>query len=679
MYTQCKHRGFVMVSYYDLRDANNAMRALQNKPFHRRRLDIHYSIPKTQSTGSPRVDGAADKDNQNQGTLVVFNLDPSLSNDELRLIFGRHGEVKEIRETPNKRHHKFVEFYDTRHAERAMLALNKCEIRGKKIKIELSRPGGVRRNQVMPAGQDEDSDGYDLPSPQPHTAPISIRSSPQSSGVSTPLSLIPAQVLATHQQLPQQQQQQQHLQQLQQQLQFQQQMQAFTQSPVDTLSDRVSAALFGMSPQPPQQLPQQAPVPQQQMKTSPLSEVRSYSPLMGSHSHMQISPAPPLAQQQQFQQPIPAFNLFGSGVHQSMYSTQSPFASQPSSLYSSPVQSSHTTPAHSRASTPRFESSIFGVSGSPVASPRGSPPPSTATPPGAFPGFMHQQQASAKHYAAASAAWMQPVRTRTRAGSDNVMQYSLRKDIAVRDVAGAYGPSFIGRDAVTSPSLATSLPSVAPLLPPLSESPQSIGAASAVGAAITRPVQGRLRSESMQEERQSFKVDADKLRSDVVQDSRTTLMIRNIPNKYTQKMLLQAIDEHHKGCYDFFYLPIDFKNKCNVGYAFINFIHPSYVLNFYLHFNNKKWDKFNSEKVCEITYARIQGKGLLVAHFQNSSLLSEDKKCRPILFRSQTADGDLVHAYEQEPFPTGPNVRQRKSSKDMGQPAGPAPPMTRGS
>ncbi|RRT72698.1 hypothetical protein B296_00007057 [Ensete ventricosum] len=46
LYTTCKHRGFVMISYYDIRAARNAMQALQNKPLKFRKLDIHFSIPK---------------------------------------------------------------------------------------------------------------------------------------------------------------------------------------------------------------------------------------------------------------------------------------------------------------------------------------------------------------------------------------------------------------------------------------------------------------------------------------------------------------------------------------------------------------------------------------------------------------------------------------------------------
>ena len=46
LYTACKTKGFVMISYYDIRAAQSARRALQNMPLRRRNLDIHYSIPK---------------------------------------------------------------------------------------------------------------------------------------------------------------------------------------------------------------------------------------------------------------------------------------------------------------------------------------------------------------------------------------------------------------------------------------------------------------------------------------------------------------------------------------------------------------------------------------------------------------------------------------------------------
>ena len=55
-------------------------------------------------------------------------------------------------------------------------------------------------------------------------------------------------------------------------------------------------------------------------------------------------------------------------------------------------------------------------------------------------------------------------------------------------------------------------------------------------------------------------------------------------------------------------------------------------------------------------HAILQGKVSLVTHFQNSSLLHEDKRCSPILFNS---NGEV--AVEQEPFPVGPNMRVRSS------------------
>lgn len=115
-------------------------------------------------------------------------------------------------------------------------------------------------------------------------------------------------------------------------------------------------------------------------------------------------------------------------------------------------------------------------------------------------------------------------------------------------------------------------------------------------------------------------------------DLRTSIMIKNIPNKYSQQLLLEAIDKDFHGKYDFFYLPIDFKNKCNVGYAFLNFLSPLGIVQFHALFSERKWELFNSSKVCEVTYGRIQGRSALIQHFQASSVMShEDARVKPVI------------------------------------------------
>ena len=123
-------------------------------------------------------------------------------------------------------------------------------------------------------------------------------------------------------------------------------------------------------------------------------------------------------------------------------------------------------------------------------------------------------------------------------------------------------------------------------------------------------------------------------------DARTSLMVRNIPNKYTQQMLLSEFTEngHGPGIIDFFYLPIDFKNRCNRGYAFINFVDYRDILPFHRRYYGKHWRTFNSDKICDITYARIQGKSAMLKRFENSALMEKDDEYKPLVFVSHGPD-----------------------------------------
>jgi hypothetical protein len=141
-----------------------------------------------------------------------------------------------------------------------------------------------------------------------------------------------------------------------------------------------------------------------------------------------------------------------------------------------------------------------------------------------------------------------------------------------------------------------------------------------------------------------FEIDFWRLKSGV--DRRTTCMIRNIPNKYTQQMLIDMINESNWATYDFVYLRMDFKNRCNVGYAFINFVDPLDILPFATRHMGRHWPRFNSEKICRLTYARIQGKAALLEKFRHSRIMSEPPSYRPRVFYSEEE-----RRGEEEPFP----------------------------
>jgi len=100
-----------------------------------------------------------------------------------------------------------------------------------------------------------------------------------------------------------------------------------------------------------------------------------------------------------------------------------------------------------------------------------------------------------------------------------------------------------------------------------------------------------------------------------LEEKRTTLIIKNIPNKFTKENFLYLFNKEFEGKFDLFLLPTDVNEKKNFGYSFINFIKTLDIIYFYYCFNGKRWPNTNSIKICEIEFSKIQGTHKMLKHF----------------------------------------------------------------
>ncbi|KAJ6853147.1 protein MEI2-like 4 isoform X2 [Iris pallida] len=649
LYTACKHRGFVMISYYDIRAARDAMKALQNTPLRRRKLDIHFSIPK---------DNPSEKD-INQGTLVVFNLDSSVSNDDLLRKFGIYGEIKEIRETPHKRHHKFIEFYDVRAAEAALRALNRSDIAGKKIKLEPSRPGGARRSlmQQFPELDMEDSNGGrgSPPNDSPPGSYDMMFGSLQLGAIAA-TSVDNGTVQSLH---------------------------SAVRAPVSPFGETTNHGISSS-------------VTQNMSSPVRVSSLGSHRNLAG-HGESGHS----LGQLKFGFQGMPIMHPHSLPEYHDGMSNGIPYNSSGMAIS---MNSRHAEGFDNRYVQRGGSGSVINHSLEHNEGGNGSCPVHGNQ-------YLWNNGNAYPHRPSGSMMWpgspsfVNNIHPQQMHGLPRAPSHMMNSVVPLH-------PHHVGSAPVINPSIwerrqpyigdSTDAPNFHPgslgsmgfpgssAMHPLELAHHNMfphSAGSCIDQSISSPHMGiaspqqrcqifhgrnhmipvpgsfdvsseRVRSRrndsnaNQGENKKQYELDIERILHG--EDLRTTLMIKNIPNKYTSKMLLAAIDEQHKGTYDFIYLPIDFKNKCNVGYAFINMIDPQQIIPFFQALNGKKWEKFNSEKVASLAYARIQGKSALIAHFQNSSLMNEDKRCRPILFHS-----DGPNAGDQEPFPMGVNIRSR--------------------
>uniref|UniRef100_A0A7S4Q685 RRM domain-containing protein n=1 Tax=Alexandrium monilatum TaxID=311494 RepID=A0A7S4Q685_9DINO len=160
-------------------------------------------------------------------------------------------------------------------------------------------------------------------------------------------------------------------------------------------------------------------------------------------------------------------------------------------------------------------------------------------------------------------------------------------------------------------------------------------------------------------------------RSSGVVDSRqgisvTTVMLRNIPNKYTRDMLVDRLSLHFRGKFDFLYLPIDFKNACNVGYGFINFRTVEACRLFVSRFSGVDVSRClpgisNSSKVAEVTPARVQGLEDNVKRLRGSAVMQElikHPEWMPLTFDKEGVQS-LLHLPDGPVLLNRPRCRQR--------------------
>jgi hypothetical protein len=129
-----------------------------------------------------------------------------------------------------------------------------------------------------------------------------------------------------------------------------------------------------------------------------------------------------------------------------------------------------------------------------------------------------------------------------------------------------------------------------------------------------------------------------------------TVMMKNLPNRITQEtLLIEVNDAGFLGMYDFLYLPIDPDTKTNRGYAFINFITPSFALMFGTHFEGYRFNNFKSHKVVSVVPAVVQGYNANYAHYSKARLRQLSPSERPVFLRGPNASG-RSHEHRMKPI-----------------------------
>ncbi|KAK7264490.1 hypothetical protein RJT34_32099 [Clitoria ternatea] len=155
-------KGYGFVRFADESEQVRAMTEMQGVLCSTRPMRIGPASNKNPST-QPKASyqnpqGAQNENDPNNTTIFVGNLDPNVTDDHLRQVFGQYGELVHVKIPAGKRC-GFVQFADRSGAEEALRVLNGTLLGGQNVRLSWGRSPSNKQAQQDP-NQWNGSSGY---------------------------------------------------------------------------------------------------------------------------------------------------------------------------------------------------------------------------------------------------------------------------------------------------------------------------------------------------------------------------------------------------------------------------------------------------------------------------------------------------------------------------------------
>jgi RNA recognition motif-containing protein len=139
----------------------------------------------------------------------------------------------------------------------------------------------------------------------------------------------------------------------------------------------------------------------------------------------------------------------------------------------------------------------------------------------------------------------------------------------------------------------------------------------------------------------SFKTKAKKVAlwsTEKAQEGRTTVLFRNVLPTSSRSHLCELLNQQgFFGCYDFLYVPANFKTMLSFGYAFVNFTSSSLAESAKEHFNNFAWTVCGQQSTLETSWSDPhQGYAVHVERYRDCPVMhaSVADEYKPVVFRA---------------------------------------------